>query len=290
MKQVGVGILGFGTVGAGVADGLLRNRAVMAERLGVDIVLRKIADLDITTDRGVAVDPDILTTDAQGVIADASAALWLSSHGRSADIGVDAKPWRLNTIQVHEFAGGHRQAGMRVSEAMADLTSAQKGAKVLSRLYNRPAIDAEPVYVAPGAMEFTNARGGKVVTLAQPLPPAVPISYAQTMLSESYKDWIVGLLRDLGGSMPGGVYYLGDGPATCLSGVTDKGERIVVLNLLDLDGDDAPEFVFDSRPASIERLRGDGTWEQVEFAQGDGAALKLKTVVKTQMPAIFRIK
>jgi len=70
MKEVGVGILGFGTVGAGVAEGLLRNRKVMAERLGVDIVLKRIADLDITTDRGVAVDPDVLTTDAQSVIAD----------------------------------------------------------------------------------------------------------------------------------------------------------------------------------------------------------------------------
>ncbi len=70
MKEIGVGILGFGTVGAGVAEGLLRNRRLMAERLGVDIVLRRIADLDITTDRGVAVDPDVLTTDAQGVIAD----------------------------------------------------------------------------------------------------------------------------------------------------------------------------------------------------------------------------
>jgi homoserine dehydrogenase len=40
MKQVGVGILGFGTVGAGVAEGLLRNRELMAERLGVDIVLK----------------------------------------------------------------------------------------------------------------------------------------------------------------------------------------------------------------------------------------------------------
>ena len=121
-------------------------------------------------------------------------------------------------------------------------------------------------------------------------PPAVPISYAQTMLSESYKKWVIGLLRDLGGALPGGVYYLGDGPATRLSGTTERGERIVVLNLLDLDGDDAPEFVFDSQPASIERLRGDGTWENVEYAQGDGAALKLKTAVKTQMPAIFRIK
>ena len=69
MKEIGVGILGFGTVGAGVAEGLLRNRKLMAERLGVDIVLKRIADVDITTDRGVRVDPDVLTTDAQAVIA-----------------------------------------------------------------------------------------------------------------------------------------------------------------------------------------------------------------------------
>ena len=70
MKQIGVGILGFGTVGAGVADGLLKHREVMAARLGVDIVLRKIADLDITTDRGISVPKDVLTTDAAVAIAD----------------------------------------------------------------------------------------------------------------------------------------------------------------------------------------------------------------------------
>ena len=70
MKQIGVGILGFGTVGAGVAEGLLKHREVMAKRLDVDIVLKKIADLDITTDRGVAVSAGTLTTDAGAVIAD----------------------------------------------------------------------------------------------------------------------------------------------------------------------------------------------------------------------------
>ena len=70
MKQIGVGILGFGTVGAGVADGLLRHREVMARRLGVDIALRRIADLDITTDRGVSVPAGVLTTDANSVLAD----------------------------------------------------------------------------------------------------------------------------------------------------------------------------------------------------------------------------
>ena len=70
MKQIGVGILGFGTVGAGVADGLLRHREVMARRLGVDIVLKRVADLDITTDRGVVVPRELLTTDAAAAISD----------------------------------------------------------------------------------------------------------------------------------------------------------------------------------------------------------------------------
>ena len=70
MKKIGVGILGFGTVGAGVADGLLKHRDVMAKRLGVDIELKKISDLDITTDRGVAVPAGVLTTDSAAVIAD----------------------------------------------------------------------------------------------------------------------------------------------------------------------------------------------------------------------------
>ncbi len=70
MKEVGVGILGFGTVGAGVAQGLLDHAEVMASRLGVRIALRRIADLDITTDRGVKVPAGALTTDAASVVAD----------------------------------------------------------------------------------------------------------------------------------------------------------------------------------------------------------------------------
>lgn len=70
MKQIGVGILGFGTVGAGVADGLLRNRETFAKRLGVDVVLKKIADLDIERDRGVKVPREVLTTDAMEAIND----------------------------------------------------------------------------------------------------------------------------------------------------------------------------------------------------------------------------
>ncbi|MCR5413167.1 MAG: homoserine dehydrogenase [Kiritimatiellae bacterium] len=81
MKQIGVGILGFGTVGAGVADGLLSHREVMSKRLGVDIALKKIADLDITTDRGIKVPADVLTTDAPAVIADPAISIVVETIG-----------------------------------------------------------------------------------------------------------------------------------------------------------------------------------------------------------------
>ena len=81
MKEIGVGILGFGTVGAGVADGLLKPRELMASRTGVDIVLRKIADLDITTDRGIEIPAGVLTTDAPSVIADPSVQIVVETIG-----------------------------------------------------------------------------------------------------------------------------------------------------------------------------------------------------------------
>lgn len=81
MKRIGVGILGFGTVGAGVADGLLKHREVMAKRLDVDIVLEKIADLDITSDRGIKIPDGVLTTDAKAVLADPSIQIIVETIG-----------------------------------------------------------------------------------------------------------------------------------------------------------------------------------------------------------------
>ncbi|MBW1912523.1 MAG: homoserine dehydrogenase [Deltaproteobacteria bacterium] len=70
MKQINVGVIGFGTVGAGTVDILIKNREIISNRVGSDLVLRKIADLDIETDRGISVEPGILTTDATELIND----------------------------------------------------------------------------------------------------------------------------------------------------------------------------------------------------------------------------
>jgi len=70
MKTIGIGLLGFGTVGAGVAEALLRPGAPLTARLGLGLALRRIADLDLERDRGVAVDRALLTRDAAAVVSD----------------------------------------------------------------------------------------------------------------------------------------------------------------------------------------------------------------------------
>ncbi len=70
MGQINVGIIGFGTVGAGTVELLLKNAETIAARVGAPIVIRKIADLDVETDRGMTIDPGLLTTDAMDVIND----------------------------------------------------------------------------------------------------------------------------------------------------------------------------------------------------------------------------
>ena len=61
---MGVGLIGFGTIGTGVATVLQRNADVITARLGFPLRLVRIADLDTTRERGV---------DLTGVVFDADA-------------------------------------------------------------------------------------------------------------------------------------------------------------------------------------------------------------------------
>lgn len=70
MKEIKVGLVGFGTVGAGVVKILRKNSKLIETRMGARLVLKRIADVDLKTDRGVRVKPDILTRKAEDVIRD----------------------------------------------------------------------------------------------------------------------------------------------------------------------------------------------------------------------------
>ena len=94
MDTIRIGVIGFGTVGAGVVETLLKNSALMAQRTGVNLVLTKIADLDTTSDRGITLPPGLLDSDAMALI-----------HSPEVDV-------------VVELVGGTTIARKFVSEAL----------------------------------------------------------------------------------------------------------------------------------------------------------------------------
>lgn len=69
-ESLSVGIIGFGTVGTGTVKILLNNRDIIYEKTGLDVRLKRIADLDIERDRGIKVPEGVLTTAADDIIND----------------------------------------------------------------------------------------------------------------------------------------------------------------------------------------------------------------------------
>lgn len=70
MNEIKVGLLGLGTIGTGVAKLLMANADLIEAKVGARITLKKIADLDVTTDRGITLPEGILTTNADEVLTD----------------------------------------------------------------------------------------------------------------------------------------------------------------------------------------------------------------------------
>jgi homoserine dehydrogenase len=68
--MINVGIIGFGIVGSGTAGILLRNSDILSRRLGFPLKLKKIADLDIVTDRGIEISEGVLTTNVNDIFDD----------------------------------------------------------------------------------------------------------------------------------------------------------------------------------------------------------------------------
>jgi homoserine dehydrogenase len=69
-KVISIGLIGFGTIGTGVVKLLQENGDLIAGRLGSEIRLQRIADIDIRKSRGIHVDDALLTTDAADILND----------------------------------------------------------------------------------------------------------------------------------------------------------------------------------------------------------------------------
>ncbi len=70
MKKINIGLIGFGNVGSGVIKILRERKSFLAEKIGVEINVKKVCDKDLVSKRNVSVDKQLLTKNASEVIND----------------------------------------------------------------------------------------------------------------------------------------------------------------------------------------------------------------------------
>ena len=83
--SVGIGLLGCGTVGASVAERLVRERAAIERRTGVRYDLRAVAIADPRKTRPAALPPQLFTSDAFAMIEDSQIDLIIECIGGTGD-------------------------------------------------------------------------------------------------------------------------------------------------------------------------------------------------------------
>ncbi len=71
-NNIKVGLVGFGTVGSGVAKIILEDREKIASRTGIDIELAAVVDKDTTSPRPVKLPPGLLTDNLDAMLSDNS--------------------------------------------------------------------------------------------------------------------------------------------------------------------------------------------------------------------------
>ncbi len=139
MKKVAIGLVGFGTVGSGVARILLERRVELSARSGVDLVLKRIVDLDTTSDRGLTLPPGLLTDNLQALLDD-------------PEISV-----------VVELVGGTTVARTIVLDALKRGKAVVTANKALLAVHGREILEAASVNGTSVSFEASTAGGVPVI-------------------------------------------------------------------------------------------------------------------------------
>ncbi len=85
MREVGIGIAGFGTVGGGALSILRRHAGDIESRLGARIVVRRIAVRDPSKERLIEVDRSLITTRYQDLLDDPEVAVVVELVGGTSE-------------------------------------------------------------------------------------------------------------------------------------------------------------------------------------------------------------
>jgi homoserine dehydrogenase len=126
MNEIKVGLIGFGNIGAGVVRLLQENAQTVQQKVGQQIVLKRIADLDIASDRGVTVDPSLLTTDVNQIFNDPEISIVIELVGGYEP----AKTFVLKAIEAGKHVVTANKALLALHGEEIYAAAARKGVEV----------------------------------------------------------------------------------------------------------------------------------------------------------------
>ena len=69
-RQIGIGLMGLGVIGSGVARALRDKAVTLEERAAAPVILKKILEIDTTKHGTLGLDRGLFTTDFQSIIGD----------------------------------------------------------------------------------------------------------------------------------------------------------------------------------------------------------------------------
>lgn len=258
VAAVGVGLLGFGTIGTGLVKVLQRNASIIEQRLGFPLRLVRIADIDLETDRGVSLDGIHFDDDAEALIAD-------------PEVGI-----------VVELIGGYdlaRRFTLRAIEAGKHVVTANKallalhGEEIFAAAERRGVDIAFEAAVGGGIPVLRSLREGLAANRIQSVEGILngTTNYVLTQMEQTAEDFEVVLKRaqELG--------YAESDPTFDVEGV-DAAHKLALLaamsfgvridfkqiptegirGLLPLDFEAADNFGYRIKLLAIARSRGEG--------------------------------
>jgi homoserine dehydrogenase len=80
-EAIGIGLLGLGVVGGGVAAALLQKPDMLSQHAGSPLILRKVLVRSLSKERTVAIDSSLLSTEIEQVLGDPEIAIVVEVMG-----------------------------------------------------------------------------------------------------------------------------------------------------------------------------------------------------------------
>ena len=105
MKKINIAILGLGTIGTGVAKLIIEQKSVLKKKLGAELFLKYVVDVDTKTDRGVDLKDTIFTDDAKKVFNDADVDIVVETIGGTTiakDLVLEAIKNKKNIVTANK--------------------------------------------------------------------------------------------------------------------------------------------------------------------------------------------